>query len=369
MVERLRGLPDRPAPPFPSLRDAHRLGTHLSVAPVPHPQTLLELIAGDGPLEGALEDFFTSHALALPLDRDHARAAARRQVRIDAVPQPLRPAVTGFAQYLLASGERARRTGTQPRRHATLEARISAVRDFAQYLHTRRGKDDWATLEVGDVEAFLHAHPTRRVFYLTGIRQFCRYALRRRLILIDPTTGLSAPQTIAFRGPTLPVAQQRDLFRRWSSDSQVHPHEAFVGLAALLHGASTSELQHLTVADIDRDAHRVRFGRRPQPTPLDPWTWAALDRCLEHRAALNSSNPHLLITMRTKATRQAASDSYVKRTLRGVGLQPRILRSTRLVDLVNTIDAKLVATAYGMRNEAVVAYLADHVDTARLPNP
>ena len=48
--------------------------------------------------------------------------------------------------------------------------------------------------------------------------------------------------------------------------------------------------------------------------------------------------------------------------------QPRILRSTRLADLVTTVDAKLVAAAYGMTNEAVTAYLADHVDAPRLPN-
>lgn len=73
--------------------------------------------------------------------------------------------------------------------------------------------------------------------------------------------------------------------------------------------------------------------------------------------------------MQTKATRAAASDSYVKNTLRAVGIQPRILRSTRLVDLVGTVDPKLVADIYGMTNEGVIAYLADHVDTARLPNP
>jgi hypothetical protein len=84
---------------------------------------------------------------------------------------------------------------------------------------------------------------------------------------------------------------------------------------------------------------------------------------------LGSNNSHVLITLQTKATRAAASDGYVKNTLRAVGIQPRILRSTRLVDLVGTVDAKLVAAAYGMRNEAVTAYLADHVDAARLPNP
>lgn len=345
------------------------LGSHLADNPPAHPQTLLESVDADAPLARALEDFLTTRRLALPPNRAERRAAERRQSRIDEVPEPLRPAVTGFAEHLVAGRDRARRTGTHPRGHATLEARLTAVRDFTQFVNARRGKTDWATVDVGDIEAFLHAHPTRRAFYLTGLRQFCRYAVRRRLILIDPTAGLNAPQTMAFRGPTLPADRQRELFRRWSSEPGVHPHEAFVGLAALLHGATTQDLHHLTDADIDHGRHRIRFGRRPHPTPVDPWTWTALQRCLDHRKALGSSNSHVLITMQTKATRAAASDSYVKHTLRAVGIQPRILRSTRLVDLVGTVDAKLVAATYGMRNEAVIAYLADHVDTARLPNP
>ncbi|KMV21480.1 hypothetical protein ACT16_16775, partial [Mycobacterium heckeshornense] len=345
-----------------------RLGTRLADNHPVHPQALLESVATDVPLARALEDFLTARQLALPTDREERRAATRRQSRIDAVPPPLRQAVAGFAEHLVASRDRARRTGTHPRGHPTLEARLGAVRDFAQFLSMARGKTDWATIEVGDIEAFLHAHPSRRAFYLTGLRQFCRYGLRRRLMLINPTKGLTAPQTMAFRGPTLPVDRQRELFQRWSTDPEVHPHEAFVGLAALLHGATTQELQHLTDADIDNNRRRIRLGRRPQPTPLDPWTWTALHRCLDHRKVLGGNNSHLLVTMQTKATRAPASDGYIKNTLRAVGIQPRILRSTRLVDLVGTVDAKLVAAAYGMHHEAVVAYLADHVDTARLPN-
>ena len=140
-----------------------------------HPQALLETVAADGPLARALEDFLTASKLALPPDRDERRAAARRQSRIDAVPEPLRPAVAGFAEHLVAGRDRARRAGTHPRGHATLEARLTAMRDFAQFLIACRGKTDWATVDVGDIEAFLHAHPGRRASYLTGLRQFCRY--------------------------------------------------------------------------------------------------------------------------------------------------------------------------------------------------
>jgi hypothetical protein len=43
-----------------------------------------------------------------------------------------------------------------------------------------------------------------------------------------------------------------------------------------------------------------------------------------------------------------------------------MLRCTRLADLVNTMDPKLVAAAFGMNSEGVMIYLADHVDTGRL---
>jgi integrase len=346
-----------------------RLGKHLTQDCSIHPQALLGTVAADVPLARALEDFFTSNQLAIPTDRDEVRATVRRESRIRAVPEPLRPPVAGFAEYLLSGRDRSRRAATRPRGHATLEARLTAVRDFAVFLTAGRGKTDWASVEIGDVEAFLAGRSGRRAWYLTGLRQFFRHCLRHKLILVDPSAGVQAPQAMAFHGKTLPAHRQKELFARWTTGSDVHPHEAFVGLAALLHGASTGELCQLTDDDLDSVARRVRLGRRKQATPLDPFTWTALQHCLDHRQRAGSSNPHVLITAQTKATRAASSDGYVKNTLRAVGIRPRVLRSTRLVDLVGTVDAKLVAHAYGMTNEAVITYLSDHVDPARLPNP
>jgi site-specific recombinase XerD len=346
-----------------------RLGKHLSDDCTIHPQKLLHVVTDDAPLARALEDYFTSNQLALPTDRDDVHAAARRHSRVAAVPEPLRKPAADFVEHLLAGRGRARRARTRPRGHATIEARLTAVRDLAIFLVNDRGKSDWATTDVGDIEAFLAGRPTRRAWYLTGLRQFFGYCLRTRLILIDPTTGVQAPQSMTFHGKTVPADRQKELFVRWTTDPDVHPHEAFVGLAALLHAMTTSELQHLTDAHIDHSARTIRLDHRRHPTPLDPFTWQALQACLSHRQQVGSANRHVLITTRTKATRDAASDGYIKNTLRAVGIRPRILRSTRLVDLVASLDAKLVADAYGMTNEAVIAYLADHVDPTRLPNP
>lgn len=45
---------------------------------------------------------------------------------------------------------------------------------------------------------------------------------------------------------------------------------------------------------------------------------------------------------------------------------PRAIRSTRLVDLVNTLDPKLVAAAMGLDPQAPLIYLADRIDPSLL---
>ncbi|MFF4260380.1 hypothetical protein ACFY1L_55585 [Streptomyces sp. NPDC001663] len=118
----------------------------------------------------------------------------------------------------------------------------------------------------------------------------------------------------------------------------------------------------LQVTDIDPATQSVRLGKRPHPVPLDPAFWAVLQRCLAHRAAWPTANPHVMVTKGTKAGRSPASTAYLSHVLDDCGYPPRMIRSTRLVDLVNTMDPKLVAAAFGMDPQATLIYLADHVD-------
>ena len=186
-------------------------------------------------------------------------------------------------------------------------------------------------------------------------------------MLVDPTRGLSARQPAGFIGQTVLMEQQRELFRRWTADLDAHPHEALLGILALLHGVSSQEIRGLRVDDIDHGARTVRLGKRPRPVPLDPASWYVLQRCLAHRDAQRTENPHVIVTRGTKRQNAPASTAYVSHVLDPCGVPPRMLRSTRLVDLVNTMDPKLVAAAFGMDAESVMIYLADRIDPGRLP--
>ncbi|WP_051801790.1 hypothetical protein [Streptomyces sp. NRRL F-525] len=63
-----------------------------------------------------------------------------------------------------------------------------------------------------------------------------------------------------------------------------------------------------------------------------------------------------MVTRQTKSGRGPASTAYVSHVLDACGFPPRMIRCTRLLDLVTTMDP-----------EATMIYLADHVDAGRLP--
>ncbi|MFF3883516.1 hypothetical protein [Streptomyces sp. NPDC001914] len=125
----------------------------------------------------------------------------------------------------------------------------------------------------------------------------------------------------------------------------------------------------LQVNDVDQQARTVRLGKRPHPVPLDPASWTVLQRCLDHRQAWRTDNPHVVVTKGRKAGRSPASTAYLSHVLDDCGFPPRMIRSTRLVDMVNTMDPKLVAAAFGTDPQATLIYLADQVDEGRLPAP
>ncbi len=336
-----------------------------------HPQALLERARRPGRSMGslarALEDFFAQRALALPTNHADQLAAGRRRRRIEAAPLPLRPQIQAFSDALLRARERALRAGTLPRADITIEAALAVVRDLARFLADQRGKLDWALADVHDIEAFLATRPKARQRRLTVLRQYFRFARSGKVVLVDPTRGLKAKGPYGFSGATVAVDQQRQLFRRWTTTTDAHPHEAFLGMLALLHAASSSEVRNLRVDDIEPINRTVQLGKRPHPVPMDPASWSVLQRCLAHRESQRTDNPHVIVTKITKSGQSAASTAYVSHIMDPCGVPPRTLRCTRLADLVNTLDPKLVAAVLGMDPEGVMIYLADHVEAGRLP--
>ncbi len=307
-----------------------------------------------------LEAFLVARGLVLASDERGRLAHGRRARRIARCPSPLRPAAERYLAWLLAGRERARRIGEHPLTDHTIEQRLAILAQFATRLD-HDGVADWATCSRGDIEQFL-ATDRDRGSRLAALRDFFRFARKERICLTDPTAGLAHRPARGFRGRTLARADQAGLLRRWAA-GHCHPHEALVGLLALLHGASVSELRPLTVNNINNTTRKVRLGRRPHPVPLDPVSFAALERCLAHRAGLGTENPHVIVTRGTRAHRTPASQPYLSHILDPAGVNPSLLRHTRLAALTHRFDPRLVAAAFGMTPEGALHYLIGAVET------
>lgn len=331
-----------------------------------HPQAVLERsrLSGRsaGSLARTLEEFFVGRGLAFGLDQPARLAKGRRDRRVSAVPDPLRPLVAEYAADLVSAQQRARRIGTHARSDTTIESSLTVVRDFAAFLTSQRHKSDWSTVAVGDVEAFLGLQPSNRSGRLGRLRVFFRFARRRKVVLVDPTAGVPLTKRAPFKGAVLTTTEQRRLFRRWTSeDDDVEPNEAVVGVLCLLHAASNAEVRALKVQDVDWRRRTLRLGQRPHPVPIDPVTERVLRRALDHRRSLGTQNPHLIVTRATKARSCPASAPYVTHVLDGAGVRTKRLRQTRVLDLVNSLDPKMAAEALGMNADGLAAYVRDDV--------
>lgn len=354
----------------------YRLAAALADLPGAGPTAVLQAVRRPGPAVGelarALQTYFVGSRHALALDTSAQAAADRRARRIAEIPGQFRPLATAFDAHQLQSRERARRAGTKPRSDRTLEINLAAVRDLARSLSTHRpAVTDCALVGIGDVEAFLAGidNPGYRARQLHALQGFFRFARGHRHILADPTRRLNANSNTAFHGRVLEPTRQRELFRRWTRDTDdLHPHEPLIGLLGLLHGASAAELRSLHIDDVDLAAATVLLGYRPHPTPLDPATTTALQRCLRHRDRWHSTGPWLLVNQKSKTVGKQVSLDYLAMILAPAQVTVQILRATRLAQLVTTMDPVLVAAVFGIRRGTAPRYLADTVDAARLPN-
>ncbi|WP_432181380.1 hypothetical protein [Streptomyces sp. NBC_00063] len=230
-----------------------------------------------GSLARALETFFTGHGMAMATDQAERLAVGRRQRRIDAVPETLRPTVDAFAGFMMHSRERARRAGTRPRSDGAIEAALAIMRDLARFFAGECGKQDWALTDVHDVGAFLALSPKARKRWLVVLGQFFRFARSRKIVLVDPSHGLTSRGPSGFTGATLTLDQQRVLFRRWTIDPMKHGLPTIAARNTALFGMA-GELPPIVISDLF-GVHR---------NTANQWAALAQDSWAGYLAALNS---------------------------------------------------------------------------------
>jgi site-specific recombinase XerC len=299
-----------------------------------------------------LLEFFDRHGMAGG-PRPAAADSQRRQ-RVNRIPPPMRRAVGAYIDQLTREQERAALYGGNGLSDKTISYQLAIIARFAEHL-AARGLPGWAAVTAPDIEAYLAKDIARQ---LTTLKSFFAFARQRKVVLVNPASGLSVRQRKGYTGPLLTASQQRDLLTRWQRGDP-DPRERVVGLLCLLHAASNSEVRHLRIADIADDRSALRLGTRPHPLPVDPFTADAITACLDQHAETGSANSYLLIGFQTRLHDKPCSIEFPRRILQraGPGVTPQVLRATRLSDLTHRLDPRVVAEALDITHEAALHYV------------
>lgn len=334
------------------LRDTARV---IDTAANTNPSAVLAA-AGDTTIGATLRCFFVENGDAFRVDPGPRRHHAACQRRLDATPMPWRETARLFAAAESERRARAERRGLRVDAFRTIETRLTVIRDLAVRLDAL-GRDGWTSVSRSDIESFVSSVAGTRRTQLLSLDRFFQWARRRRLILTNPVSGMKITQPI-FRGSDLTLDDQRRAFRRWTT-GDASPSESFIGLAALLHGASRAELRVLRVEDIDVRAQTIRFGRRAAMV-MDPYTWHATLRCLEHHATSFSHNPFLLAAGRQRGRTEPSSLTALDDALRPARPASfRSLRAARLARMVAQHDPIIVAGSHAISHKAALYYLTE----------
>ena len=316
----------------------------------------------------ALEAFLVSQRKMFRADTTTARAAIRRTRRVEATPPGWRRDVADFAVAIVAHRERAGRRGTYQVSDRRIEHHIGVLRDFARWCITTRRASEWSNVSTADIEAFVSNVASTRTAQLDAMRAFYRWARKHRRVLADPASSIKVMRNHAHVDVVISRSLAQSLVRRWTTNLDVHPHEAFIGLMTMLHGASTTELRHSKISDVNVGDRSIQLGSRPGPTVLDPYCWAALERVVTiHEKHVAVVNQHLLASGHVKTHTGPPSQSTMSERLHGgrLGVNSRTLRSAHLGRFVEGFDPVLVAAAHGITAKAALYYQGDRIDTSR----
>jgi len=348
----------------PSRAEGHlRRIERLLAAGVGEPNAIIAALRTPGRSPGATArlaaEFFERAGFGRHLDEASQLAAGRRQRLLDRIPDRMRPGAAAFADHLVRGRIRSELHGGRGLADRTIEVRLGDLGRLARHL-TREGISDWALTSSSSLEDFLNqGRPGSR---LPTLHAFFAFAGRRKLVLGNPAAGLRRSRPRGFAGRVLTLAEQRALIHRWAG-ADAAPLERSIGLLCLLHATSSSELRHLQLDSIDLEAGTLRLGRRRHLLPLDPLTADAIRACLAQRAVCPTINSHFVITRITRLHEGPCSEYFLARTLQATGLTPRVVRQTRLADLAQRTDPRLLAAAFGLTEEGALHYVRDSVDT------
>lgn len=279
------------------------------------------------------------------LNEDRSSPAERYFTdQIDGLPAPMTDELKVWFDVMING------SSTQPRRRArhpeTAKLHIRALAPILR-VWSARGHDSLASIERADIVDALPPAGPRRHAADQGMRSLFGVLKARKLVFVDPTSGVAPTDTNA----TVPLPLDTAAIR--TALNSPDPAAALAVALVAFHALASREVRAIKLTDIIDG--RLTLGDRliPLAAPVLPRLTAWLD----HRARTwpDTVNPHLFVNRRTAPRRTEVSRAF---PWTQVDLAPQTLREDRILDEIRATggDIRHVCELFGLSVDAAMRY-------------
>jgi integrase len=306
--------------------------------------TVLELTAIELPVRPALEVLAAAGLLA----DDRVPAVLRwAATQIASLPAPMRCELEVWMQVMREGNPTTPRIA--PRSDRTLHSQLS----FALPTLRRWAREHTSLREIGrdDVLAALPAAGTPRSTTLQGLRSIFRVLKARKLVFVNPTARIGAPNPHrAIPGPI-----ELDRLRSLLIIDPASPTRAALAALLAFHALRVHQIIALQLTD-------ARDGRLHLPDRIVPLAGPVRERLrayLDHRQQCwpATANPHLFIHYRNATTTTASTPWWIRRQL---GMSAQAIRQDRILQEAHATggDVRMLCELFGLSVAGASHYAA-----------
>ncbi|MEV4734935.1 hypothetical protein [Saccharopolyspora sp. NPDC049426] len=244
----------------------------------------------------------------------------------------------------------------KPRNHKTIRAQLNGMLPILQKW-ADAGHDSLAEIDKDDVVTALpESGPARQVAH-QGLRSLFRILKARKVVFINPTTGVPAgPQ-----GQTLPLPVDTAVI--CDALNAPHPARALAVALVAFHGLTARQISTIRLTDVGDGRLRLDGRSIPLAGPVQARLTAYLD--FREQRWPTTTNPYLIVNRRSAPRVDPVDHRY---PWHRYPLGPRSLREDRILHEIHATggDVRRICDLFGLSITAAMRYNAvlEHPDLA-----
>ncbi|MDN4636474.1 site-specific integrase [Bacillus sp. PsM16] len=257
------------------------------------------------------------------------------------------------------------------------------AKEYLNFLKKRRKLKHWTRYQICfnlkyffefihelDVSSFTQIQRSHVIQYLTYLKkknsQKTVYTRSRELESLfkwayDNKKSFSNPMkklNVNYFSQTtsaLTIAEQKELISQWLQPD-CDPLEASIGLLAIVYACSPLEISNIKLNDLSDN--QIKFSNRPIQIDIPVKITTVLNRYLDWRENFikGAHSDYLFITRRSYKLNKPVSAAFILSKLERFDITTRILRATRLINIAQTGNVKLLE-GLGLSYEGTRPYL------------